>query len=236
MKKGHTLMPVIKADAYGHGVLKAAAELEKLGIAWAAAGTLEEAAAVRDAGFSGHIVSLLSPVPDGHDVALALKKRLVPLIHNREGLYAVKAALDEARPARPLDIAVKVDTGMARLGFSLEDMEEVAGFLAASAAINPLVQVSHFSVADEPEEDDYPARQRDVFTRAAAVMHRRFPAMRCSLGNTAGLADRPGRYLPSRSRPVRLQSALRHRERRGLRGPSAGDECFRPSRQRASPS
>lgn len=190
MQKGHTLMPVIKADAYGHGVLKAAAELEKTGIRWAAAGTLEEAAAVRDTGFSGHIVSLLSPVPERSDVALALQKRLVPLIHNREGLLAVKAAVDELCPARPLDIAVKVDTGMARLGFPLEDMEEVAAFLASSPALNPLVQVSHFSVADEPEEDDYTARQRDIFSRAAAIMHRRFPAMCCSLGNTAGLAGK----------------------------------------------
>ena len=189
-KKGHSLMPVIKADAYGHGVLKAAAALEKLGIGWAATGTLEEAAAVRDSGFSGNIVALLSLVPDKEHVRLAVEKRLVPLIHNREGLHAVKNVLAELSPDRPLDIAVKVDTGMARLGFTLDEMENVAEFLADSPSLNPLVQVSHFSVADEPEEDDYTSRQRDIFSRAAAVMHRRFPAMRCSLGNTAGLAGK----------------------------------------------
>ena len=182
-------MPVIKADAYGHGVLKAAAELERLGIQWAAAGTLEEAAAVRDAGFSGHIVSLLSPVPDRSGVMLALEKRLTPLIHNREGLHAVKKAMSDDFAGQVLNVAVKVDTGMGRLGFPLEDMEKVAEFLAGAPALNPLVQVSHFSVADEPEQDAYTARQRDIFARAAAIMHRRFPSMRCSLGNTAGLTS-----------------------------------------------
>lgn len=186
MKKGHELMPVIKADAYGHGVERAARELEGLGIGWAAAGTLREAALVRDCGFSGHIVSLLCRVPDEEDVRLAREKRLVPLIHNREGLLAVKKALADTDT---LDIAVKVDTGMGRLGFPLSEMENVAAFLAENPGIRPIVQVSHFSVADEPDEDDYTAMQCDIFYRAAEIMHRRFPSMRCSLGNTAGLAS-----------------------------------------------
>lgn len=186
MQKEHELMPVIKADAYGHGVAKAAMELERLGIRWAAAGTLREAALVRESGFTGHIVALLSRVPGRDDVALALEKNLVPLIHNKEGLHSVQEALDGS--SNTLDIAVKVDTGMARLGFPLSDMEKVAAFLAEHTNIRPLVQVSHFSVADEPDEDAYTAMQCDIFYRAADIMHRYFPDMRCSLGNTAGLA------------------------------------------------
>ena len=189
MKKGHTLMPVIKADAYGHGVRKAAAVLEDMGIGWAAAGTLKEAAVVRDTGFSGKIVALLSRVPDEDDVRLAHEKHLAPLIHNREGLAAVKNAMRGLDASTPLDIAVKVETGMGRLGFRLEDMEEVADFLVESPELSPLVQVSHFAVADDPKEDEYTRHQCDIFYRAAAVMHRKFPAMRCSLGNTAGLVE-----------------------------------------------
>ena len=186
MQKGHTLMPVIKADAYGHGVARAALELEKLGITWAAAGTLKEAALIRENGFSGHIVSLLCPVPEEEDVALAVEKGLVPLIHSKEGLLAVKEAMQGRRQV--LDIAVKVDTGMGRLGFPLSAMEKVAGFLAGAENIRPVVQISHLSVADDPDEDAYTAGQCELFYSAAAIMHRSFPDMRCSLGNTAGLA------------------------------------------------
>ncbi|WP_418765379.1 alanine racemase [Mailhella sp.] len=189
MKKGHELMPVIKADAYGHGVKNAAAQLEAMGVTWAAAGTLQEASVVRDAGFSGHIVALLSRVPDESDVRLALGQRLTPLIHNWEGLRAVKNAARSLKSDAALDIAVKVDTGMGRLGFTLEDMEDVATFLAETPELRPIAQISHLAVADVPGEIDYTRRQSDVFYRAAAIMRRRFPDMRCSLGNTAGLAE-----------------------------------------------
>ena len=188
MRKGHTLMPVIKADAYGHGVEKAAAVLEQAGTGWAAAGTLQEAALVRNSGFSGHIVALLSRVPDENDVRLALRMRLSPLIHNRQGLIAAAEAM-QAFPGRTLDIAVKVETGMGRLGFPLSDMERVSDFLAEHPGLSPLVQISHLSVADDPAEGAYTRQQCDPFYRAADIMHRRFPGMRCSLGNTAGLAE-----------------------------------------------
>ena len=78
---GAALCAVVKADAYGHGVTRAAKILEECGIAWAAAGTLEEAAAIRDAGFSGNIVSLLCLAPGDDDIRLAREKNLTPLIH-----------------------------------------------------------------------------------------------------------------------------------------------------------
>lgn len=189
MQKGHELMPVIKADAYGHGVTRAARILEECGIAWAAAGTLEEAAAIRDAGFSGNIVSLLCRAPGDEDIRLAREKRLTPLIHNVEGLAASKDAMRRQNAATPLTIAVKVDTGMGRLGFALEDIEKVAAFLADSPELSPIVQISHLAVADDPAEIAYTSRQCDIFYRAADILHRVFPAMRCSLGNTAGLLE-----------------------------------------------
>ena len=188
-QEGHDLMPVIKADAYGHGVVRAAAELERMGINWAAAGTLQEAALIRDAGFSGRIVSLLCPVPHKEEVKLALEKHLSPLVHNKEGLHALRDAVRALKADKPLEIAVKVDSGMGRLGFSLQDMEKVAAFLNETPDLLPIVQISHFAVADDPSESDYTRRQCDIFYRAADIMHRYFPAMRCSLGNTAGLME-----------------------------------------------
>ena len=189
MNRGHDLMPVIKADAYGHGVTDAARVLERTGIKWAAAGTLQEAALVRDTGFSGNIVSLLSRVPGDEDVRLACEKQLTPLIHNREGLLASRDAVRRLHREKPLTIAVKVDTGMGRLGFPLEHMEKVAEFLAATPELTPLVQISHLAVADDPAESEYTLHQCDIFYRAADILHRNFPDMRCSLGNTAGLLE-----------------------------------------------
>ena len=185
-RKGKTLMPVIKADAYGHGVLRAAAELTALGVDWAAVGTLAEAEQVRDSGYAGTLVSLLCRTPSLEQLRTAQKKRLVPLIHNREGLEAVAAFIQEDG-SQPLYIALKTDTGMGRLGFLPEELDEVADRLAALSGVVPLVLVSHLSVADEPEQDAYTKEQAARFRMAADTLHRRFPDMRCSLGNTAGL-------------------------------------------------
>lgn len=184
MKKGHEIMPVIKADAYGHGVERACRELENMGVGWIAAGTPEEAALIRDCGFSGYIISLLCSAPNEEDMRLASEKHIILLIHNHEGLLAVKNALAYTDT---IDIAVKADTGMSRLGFRLSEMESIAAFLAKNTNIRPIVLLSHFSAGDEPDEDDYTAMQCSIFYQAAAIMHRYFPSMRCSLGNTSAL-------------------------------------------------
>ena len=188
MRRGKTLMPVIKADAYGHGVLPASDILAELGIEWAAIGTLEEGRLVREHGYGGNIVSLLSFTLSPEDVRLAREKRIIPLIHDWAGLRALDAAL-RAENSEPFDIAVKVDTGMARLGFPVGEMEDVAAFLNANAALRPVLLISHLAVADEPEHDAYTERQAESFSKAAAILHRSYPDMLCSLGNTAGLAS-----------------------------------------------
>lgn len=184
-REGKTLMPVIKADAYGHGAVRAAQELSGLGIEWAAVGTVQEGAAVREGGFQGHIVALLGLNFEQNAFSLACTKGVTPLIHSWEGLYFAANLLQESGGA--LSIALKVDTGMGRLGFPPSSMEAVSAFLAERKALVPLVLVSHFSVADEPDEDAYTRRQAETFFRAAALLRQRFPAMRLSLGHTAGL-------------------------------------------------
>ena len=124
MRKGKKLMPVIKADAYGHGVLPASDILTELGIDWAAISTLEEGRLVRDHGYEGNIVSLLSFTLSPEDVRLAHEKRIIPVVHDWTGLKAVQAAL-AAEDIEHFDIAIKVDTGMCRLGFSVDEMEEM---------------------------------------------------------------------------------------------------------------
>ncbi|WP_458400285.1 alanine racemase [Mailhella sp.] len=188
MRKGKSLMPVIKADAYGHGVLPASDILSELGIDWAAIGTLEEGRQVREHGYEGHIVSLLSFTLSPSDIRLAREKHIIPLIHDWRGLRAVESAM-RAEPGPAFDIAVKVDTGMGRLGFSMEEIEAVASFIAASDRLRPVLLISHLAVADEPENDDYTRTQAKQFARAASIMHRCFPDMHCSLGNTAGLVS-----------------------------------------------
>lgn len=220
MEGGRTLMPVIKADAYGHGVLQASRELSALGIGWVAVGTLEEGVLVRKHGFEGNIVALLSTIMDPPSLLMARKNRIVPLVHSWAFLRALIESLRGTEDTAPMDIAVKVDTGMGRLGFRPEEMEEVAKTLQEQPVLRPLIQISHFSVADEDGEDDYTQAQAERFYAAADTMRRFFPDMECSLGNTAGLLHHhllcPGIYRPASPSTAAILSTVPRAKRQGV--------------------
>ena len=182
------LMPVIKADAYGHGARRAARELETEGVGWAAAGTLEEAEAIRDGGFSGRIVILLSCLRGAGDVDRCMRSGLLPLAHRWEDLHLIHEAMGSRDGT--LSIAFKVETGMNRLGFPLEEIARAARYMADSGRMRPEMLISHLSAADDPGEDAFTRHQCSIFWKSAAILRDYFPGMLCSLNNTAGLLRR----------------------------------------------
>ena len=181
---GKPLMPVVKADAYGHGLTDVAATLAAEGVNHLAVGSVTEGARLRQSGFGGRIVALLGVVDDEDRVA-ARTYGILPLVHDRPGLR--RLAESEGNAREPLRVAVKCDTGMARLGFAVEDMAEVAETLASCPGLRAEVLVSHLAVADEPDEDAYTRAQAARFGEAARALRARFPELRLSLGNTACL-------------------------------------------------
>ena len=141
---GSRVLAVIKADAYGHGAVRAARALAAAdGLAVA---RVEEALALRRAGVAGAILVLGGfRDPESLDRLAA------------EGVDAVVHAFDQvemvrARPAGPpIRLWVKVDTGMHRLGFSPADFPDAWRSLAPLPGVaKPLHAVSHFASADEP--------------------------------------------------------------------------------------
>ncbi len=178
-------MPVIKADAYGHGTCRAAAELEKCGIDRAAAGTLDEAIMIRRSGFRGTITALLTHFNGKEDVIAALQNDITVLIHCKEDLLFACGVLKDMPGDARLKAAVKIDSGMGRLGFSLSRTEEAVQCLRESGKIDPVLILSHLATADDPDEESYTARQISVFYKAADIVRKYFPGALCSLGNTA---------------------------------------------------
>ena len=183
-KRKH-LMPVIKADAYGHGVCQAARELEKSGMEMAAAGTLEEALLIRKSGFKGDIVALLTHFEGKDSVHAALEGNITVLIHCKEDLMLAQSALLDMPGEARLNAAFKFDSGMGRLGFALDHVEDAVQCLREAKKINPVLVLSHLAVADDPDEENYTSMQIDAFYKAVDIVRKSFPGVRCSLGNTA---------------------------------------------------
>jgi alanine racemase len=138
------VMAVIKANAYGHGMVNVAQALDAVD-AFGVVG-LEEAITLREAGCERRIV-LLEGLFSAEDIALVNAYRLDVVIHHLSQLEM----LEQGRLTRALDIWLKIDTGMHRLGFAPADVGAIAGRLRALSQGGTLRLMTHFACADEPD-------------------------------------------------------------------------------------
>ena len=139
----HRFMAVVKADAYGHGAVRVAQHIESMVDALAVAFT-EEAVALREAGISAPLLILEGP-HTASDLALAGKLNLWPVIHSDEQLEWCKT-----RGADLSQAWIKIDTGMHRLGFTVERYADIHDTLL-SYGIGEVTTMSHLASAEDPE-------------------------------------------------------------------------------------
>ncbi|MCX6435322.1 MAG: alanine racemase [Actinobacteria bacterium] len=145
---GTPLMAVVKADAYGHGLVPVALAAMNAGAQWLGVALLEEALTLREAGMSAPILSWL--VPPGSDFQRAIQADIdlaVPSI----GIFKEiqRAATAIGKSAR---IHIEVDTGMTRGGF-LDEWDQFLELLSnGHKDVEIIGFFSHFARADEPGE------------------------------------------------------------------------------------
>jgi len=157
------VMPVVKADAYGHGAATVARVLVERGAARVAVAYVEEGAALRQAGLKAPIV-VLAGFPAGQVPVLA-EHALTPVVSTPLTLEAILAGGGSVPR-----VHVKVDTGMSRLGFTQAGLVE-AGLRLQSAGIEVEGVMTHLACADE--DADFTERQLDRFDEAVAALQER---------------------------------------------------------------
>ncbi|MEQ9638699.1 MAG: alanine racemase [Alphaproteobacteria bacterium] len=188
------LMPV-KANAYGQGVVEVSRHLESLGVDGLATANVDDALAARAAGVELPILIYGAQLPGGN--AFLLEHRLTPTIYDRGGLDAVaKLATD-----RPVDVHVKVDAGLGRLGVRLD---QAAGFIAAVVAtpgLNLEGLYTHIPYGSVAGEDWCRRRLADFCALVEQVEHDhgidiRYAQAAASSILTGGLPDRLNTISP----------------------------------------
>ena len=157
------VMPVVKADAYGHGAATVARVLVERGAARLAVAYAEEGAALRKAGIEVPIVVLAGFAPG--QVAVLAEHALTPVVSTPQTLEAVVAAAGTVPRAH-----VKVDTGMSRLGFTMGGVVE-AGVRLQGAGVEVEGVMTHLACADEDARAT--ERQLDRFDEAVAALSAR---------------------------------------------------------------
>lgn len=137
------IIAVVKANAYGHGLSRA---LRGFAAADAfAVLTVEEAANLRQMGVHQPIL-LLEGLFSVEELQLCTDLDVWPMIHCRRQIEWLKQ-----RPAaKPLNVFVKFDSGMHRLGFALSEFDALMAELRRLPAIGEITLMTHFAQADEP--------------------------------------------------------------------------------------
>lgn len=159
------LMGVVKADAYGHGDKYIAGELARLGVNWFGVSNIEEAISLRIQGIL-HPILIFGVTPCEYAKALN-EYNITQTVHSASYAKELQTAAQAA--GVDLDAHIKVDTGMSRLGFVLDN-----GFAERSAseilelAKFPNIRIqgiyTHFACADETADDSI-AYTREQFSR-----------------------------------------------------------------------
>ncbi len=144
------LCVVVKADGYGHGAEPVARAALDGGASWLAVALVEEGAALRAAGLECPILVLSEPPPSAMADLVAL--RLTPTAYTRAGVTALAQAAEAAHTV--VDVHVKVDTGMHRVGADPADVPEVVGAVVGAAHLTFAGLWTHFAVADGTDRED----------------------------------------------------------------------------------
>lgn len=168
LEPGVRVAGVVKADAYGHGMLPVSRRLLAEGVEALAVALLSEARVLRKGGIAAPVMVLTDPWPDRAREVVALG--VMPVIDRWETLEALAAAGDAS--GRTVRCLLKVDTGMGRLGVEPRQALEFLERAAPLRGLELVGLVSHLATAGEPD-DAHAARQARRFAELLAQARQR---------------------------------------------------------------
>lgn len=185
---GVEIMPVIKNDAYGHGLRPIAAVLAEDGVKWFMVARTAEAFALRDAGIPGGVVNMDALYSEGQ-YQDAVKQDITQVVYTLAAAEKLNAAAESV--GKKAGVFVKIDTGLRRVG--VPDGEAVAFMEALAALAHVEIRGMFSTFMLHPEQDV------DVLSRFRALMD----ALRekgidpglCSLAASHGIFHRPDAML-----------------------------------------
>jgi alanine racemase len=166
---GARVWAVLKADAYGHGAPGVARTLERARVDGFCVALLEEAVELREAGIVAPIMVMGGHYGNAHDEIVA--RGLIAVVHDLEQVAAFARLVRSGDAARPIDVHLKVDTGMARLGVTRQGLPALAAGLAGYPEVRVRGLMTHLSCADAPT-DEATKEQMVRFEEATAVLAR----------------------------------------------------------------
>ena len=184
------LMVMVKAFGYGSGNLEVSNVLQFHNVDYLTVAFADEGVELRRAGINLPIM-VMSPEVNSYDNII--KYHLEPEVFSFRNLEFIEKAMENlALPeAHPLNVHIKLDTGMHRLGFSNDELPELIRRIKANPMLNVKSVFSHLATADNPAEDEFTLSQIHNFEEGSQMIVDAFPHVLRHILNTAGISRFP---------------------------------------------
>ena len=183
---GVTVCAVVKADAYGHGALECSRALELEGAKWLGVTSLDEAIPLREAGIESRIL-LMTGFWRGEESEIA-RLRLTPTVWEPWHLEALENAAASGSMRQPVHL--KVDTGMGRLGVSLDELPAVLKALNAAPHVVLEGLSTHLASSEIMDAPSVPEQSRLFGEAQRMVRAAGFDPVFIHMANTSALISR----------------------------------------------
>jgi alanine racemase len=167
---GARVWAVLKADAYGHGAPAVARTLERAQVDGFCVALLEEAIELREAGIVAPILVMGGHYGSAHDEVVA--RGLVPVVHDAGQLAAFARLVRTGVAPSPVDVHLKIDTGMGRLGVTMAALPALAAGLSEFPDVRVAGLMTHLACADADGTEET-IEQMVRFDEATALLVRR---------------------------------------------------------------
>jgi alanine racemase len=178
------VLAAVKANAYGHGAVECSRRLQQEGVDWLGVALPEEGIDLRTGGIIKPILCL-GGFWEGQEHA-CLKHELTPVVYRLDMIEAIDRAAAETHQI--VDVHVKIDTGMGRLGVRSDEATEFCDRLKRFKNIRVDGLMTHLASADDEACNDFTDHQLGLFHETAAIFRERgYTPTHIHAANSAGL-------------------------------------------------
>lgn len=182
------IMAMVKAFAYGSGSSEIASLLEYHRVSYLAVAYADEGVDLRNSGVTLPVM-VMNPDPSAADVMI--KYSLEPELFSFSSFESFTSAADR-HGLIGYPVHIKIDTGMHRLGFLPEEIDNLASKIKSMESIRVISVFSHLAGSENPDLDQFSKRQVEIFLKASSQIREAtgYPFMRHIL-NSSGIIRMP---------------------------------------------
>ncbi|MBN2372794.1 alanine racemase [bacterium] len=185
------ILAVVKANAYGHGLLETADCLQKMGVSMLGVAYIEEGIALRDAGIDIPVLVMTPALP--YQIESALKYDLILTLSDIDNARAI--SLIASRMNISAKVHIKIDTGMGRLGLGFEGSQDAVSTIYSLPNLIVEGIFTHLATADEsdPCYTQYQIQRFKGITDSLSISGIHIPTVH--MGNSAAVIQHPETYM-----------------------------------------